>query len=174
MEAVDRGALTAPEPLKREHLVASFHCGVEELDRWLIARALRNEADGISRTFVSCAGKYVVAYYSLAATSVSHAVATGKARRNAPDPVPAALLARLAVHTDWQRQKLGIGLLQDAVLRVSRAAEHVGIRVMLVHAISDDAERFYERFGFRRSPTLSRTLMITVEELQRMIAKVRN
>jgi hypothetical protein len=52
---------------------------------------------------------------------------------------------------------------------VTAAAETVGVRAILVHAMSDEAKRFYERFGFRASPVAPLTLMMTVEEVRRMI-----
>jgi hypothetical protein len=55
------------------------------------------------------------------------------------------------------------------VLRIVGAAETVGVRVILVHAMSEGAKTFYERFGFRASPIEPMTLMMTVQEAQRML-----
>ena len=91
-------ALSAPEPLVADHDLDTFESGVAPLDEWLKRRARRNEAEGASRTFVICVGRRVVGYYSLAAGSILHSEATGKVRRNMPDPVPVLLLGRLALH----------------------------------------------------------------------------
>ena len=139
------------------------------LDEWLKRRAWRNEAEGASRTFVSCAGKRVVGYYSLAAASVLREAASGKVRRNMPDPVPAVLIGRLAVDTAWRGQGVGADLLRDAVLRIVAAAATVGVRAILVHAISANTKTFYQRHGFRPSPLEPMTLMVTIEEARRMI-----
>jgi len=160
--------LTAPTPLAPEHEIEEFASGVEPLDTWLKQRARANEAGGASRTYVVCQGKRVVGYYSLAAGSVLHHTATGRVRRNMPDPVPAALLGRLAIDQGWQGRGLGAALLQDAVLRVVGAAESIGVRAILVHAISEAAKAFYEHWGLRPSPVDPMTLMITVEEAIRM------
>ena len=64
------------------------------------------------------------------------------------DPVPVVLLGRLAVDRRWQGRGLGADLLRDAVLRALSAGETIGVRAILVHAISDDAKAFYEpEFG---------------------------
>ncbi len=160
---------TAPEPLAPDHTVDAFDCGVAALNAWLNQRARQNEAAGASRTFVICEGSVVVGYYSLAAASILHSHATGKAKRNMPDPVPAVLIGRLALDKTQQGRGHGVSLLQDAVLRIVGAAETVGVRVILVHAMSVDAKNFYERFGFRASPVEPMTLMMTVEEARRMI-----
>ncbi len=162
-------APTAPEPLAADHDLDAFASGLEPLDEWLKRRARRNETERASRTFVCCVGRRVIGYYSLAAGSVLHEAAIGKVRRNMPDPVPVVLLGRLAVDKNWQGKGIGADLLCDAVLRVVAAAETVGIRAILVHAISDVAKTFYEKHGFRASPVEPMTLMITIEEAQRMM-----
>jgi len=113
----------------------------------------------------------VLGYYSLAAGSMLHRMATGSVRRNMPDPVPVALLGRLAIDRRWQGRGLGLALLRDAILRVVGAADTIGVRAMLVHAISDEAKGFYEHWGFKASPVDPMTLMITIDEARRMLAR---
>lgn len=156
--------ISPPEKLNSEHDLSQFHCGEPALDDWLRKRALQNEESGASRTYVACAGKQVVGYYALAAGAVAHAAAPGRVRRNMPDPVPVMVIGRLAVDQAAQGQALGPALLRDAVLRTVQAAEIAGIRAILVHAISERAKRFYEKWGFIASPVEPMTLMITVAE----------
>ena len=169
MSVPDEHALAAPAPLAAEHELEEFNSGTPPLDEWLKRRARQNEASGASRTYVIAEGRRVVGYYGLAAGSVLHEVATSRVRRNMPDPVPVALLGRLAVDRQWQGRGLGAALLRDAVLRVVGAAGTIGVRALLVHAISDEAKAFYERWGFRPSATDPMTLMITMEEAQKML-----
>src|ERR1700751_2050199 len=110
--------VTPPVPLAAGQGVEDFDSGVAPLEEWLKRRARQNEASGASRTYVIAEGRRVVGYYSLAAGAVLHEAATGRVRRNMPDPVPAALLGRLAVDQGWQGRGLGSALLRDAVLRV--------------------------------------------------------
>jgi GNAT superfamily N-acetyltransferase len=169
----DPDSLAAPEPLAADHELDAFDSGVAPLDDWLKRRARRNEAEGASRTFVIRAGRRVVGYYSLAAGSILHSAATGRVRRNMPDPVPVLLLGRLAVDRGWHGRGLGADLLYDAVLRALGAAESVGVRAILVHAISAEAKAFYEKHGFRASPVEPMTLMITIDEALRMLGEQR-
>lgn len=166
-------ALTAPAPLAPEHEFDDFDSGVGPLDDWRKKRARANEAAGASRTYVVCEGRQVVGYYSLATGSMLHRIATGSVRRNMPDPVPVALLGRLAIDRRRQGRGLGLALLRDAILRVVGAAETIGVRAMLVHAISDEARAFYEHWGFKPSPVDPMTLMITMDEARRMLARSR-
>lgn len=159
--------LSAPRPLAPEHQLEEFQSGVEPLDDWLKRHARHNETEGGSRTFVLCADVKVVGYYSLAATSLLPRTATGRVRRNMPNPVPAVLLGRLAIDRGWQGKGLGGDLLRDATLRILAAGEAIGVRAMLVHAISPEAKAFYERRGFKPSPIEPMTLMITLAEVKR-------
>ncbi|HEY1933109.1 MAG TPA: GNAT family N-acetyltransferase [Acetobacteraceae bacterium] len=159
--------LSAPRPLAPEHELDRFESGVGPLDDWLKRHARRNEAEGGSRSFVVCAGRRVVGYYSLAAGSLLPGAATGRVRRNMPNPVPVVLLGRLAIDRGWHGKGLGGDLLRDAVLRVLSAGGSIGVRAILVHAISPEAKSFYERHGFTASPIEPLTLMITLAEARR-------
>jgi len=164
-------AIGAPEHLTPTHDLSAFDSGVPELDEWLRRRALANEQTGASRTYVVCAGGRVVGYYALASGGVAQVAATGRVRRNMPDPVPVMVLGRLAVHRAYQGRGIGRGLLRDAVLRTLQAADIGGIRAILVHAVSEDAKRFYESCGFAVSPVDPMTLMITVGDAEKALRR---
>jgi GNAT superfamily N-acetyltransferase len=118
---------------------------------------------GASRVYVVATSEYrVVGYYALASGVLAHGAAPGRIKRNMPDPIPMAVLGRLAIDRSMQGQGLGVALLQDAVLRVRQAAGILGIRGMLVHAISEQARAFYERHGFVASVTNPLTLILSV------------
>ena len=157
---------TAPELLASHHDIAGFDSGSATLDEWLRRRALANQDSGATRTFVSCVGSRVVAYYALASSAVGTTAAPGRFKRNMPDPIPVVVLARLAVTRSHQGQGLGRALFRDAALRVVQAADSIGIRGVLVHAISDEAKAFYLRLGLSLSPLDPMTLMTTVAELR--------
>ena len=162
-----RPAFRAPRPLSGEHLLDDFDCGEPDLDEWFKRRALTNQAGGASRTFVVAdAQNRVFGYYALAAGAVSRQLATTGVRRNMPEPIPALVLGRLAVDRRAQGGKLGAALLQDAVNRALSVAENAGVRALLVHALHEDAKRFYLHYGFGESPLHSLTLMLRLANPQ--------
>lgn len=161
--------LAPPASFTDIHDVSAFDCGDVSLDHWLVHRALGHQASGAARTFVVCTGARVVGYYAIAAGSVSHAEAVGAVRRNMPNPVPMALLGRLAVDLSARGQGLGAGMLKDAVLRVHQAAATLGIRGILVDALNDEAAAFYAKFGFRPVPGLPLKMMVTLAEIDRLL-----
>ena len=162
-------AVRPPEPIHAAHDLSRFDSGEPSLDDWLRRRALANQQSGASRTYVVCerADDRVFGYYCLSAGGVTRASAPGRVRRNMPEPIPVMVLGRLAVDRTHHGHGLGSGLLQDALLRTLQAAEIVGIRAILVHAISADARRFYERHGFHASPVDPMTLMLPLSEVER-------
>ncbi|MBL8589975.1 MAG: GNAT family N-acetyltransferase [Methylobacteriaceae bacterium] len=158
--------LAAPAPIGPAHDLAGFDCGDVSLNDWLARRALANQASGATRTYVVAEDGRVVAYYALASGALACAVATGRVRRNMPDPIPVAILARLAIDRSWQGRGLGRALVRDAALRVLAAAEAIGVRGLVVHAISDEAAAFYRALGLAPAPSDPRLLMATLAELQ--------
>ena len=162
-------ALSAPEPISTRHQIGDFSSGVASLDEWLKRRALANQASGAARTFVVCDADKVVGYYALAAGAVNVAAAPGRFRRNMPDPIPVVVLARLAVDRTYQGRGLGRALVRDAARRVVHAADVIGIRGILAHAISKEAKAFYLSLGFDPSPIESMTLMVTLSDVRKSI-----
>lgn len=161
----EQNKLRPPEKLNDSHRIASFDSGNTQLDDWLKRRALKNELDGASRTYVLCTEEdVVIAYYCLANGAVAQTTATGRVRRNMPDPIPVMVIGRLAVDCHWQGKGIGRALLRDAILRTLHAAEIAGIRAILVHAISKEAKQFYENCGFTASPVDPMTLMVKVND----------
>ena len=161
-----------PEPLDRSHTLDRFDSGVESLNVWLIEHARQAVAAGSARVFVlvDAEQQRVCGYYALAAAAVAHQQASERARKGqSRHPIPAVLLARLAVDVSVQGRGIGAWLLQDAMRRALSASEAVGIRVLLVHALDDNARSFYERFGFEPSPTDPLNLQMLFKDIRKSL-----
>ncbi len=159
-------SLTAPTTLNEVHLLREFDSGVPTLDDWLKDRARKNQVSGASRTFVVCDGSRVVGYYALASGSIAVEDVSGRFKRNMPNPIPVVLLARLAVDKAYQGQGMGPAMFRDSALRVVNAADAIGVRGIVVHAISERARDFYQKLGFDPSPGDAMALMVTLQDLR--------
>jgi GNAT superfamily N-acetyltransferase len=150
------------------HDTGVFQSGNEALDRWLHRYAGQSERRDAARTFVLTDAGVVIGYYALLAGELDHGQATERTRKGMSRryPIPAAILARLAVDHRHQNRGLGATLLQDALLRVTLASEQLAVRTLVVHAIDQPGVRFYEHFGFRALSATPRTLMVTLAELR--------
>lgn len=160
--------LTAPEPIGPDHVVEGFSCGQESLDRWLIERASRSEGRTARTYVVRDEVRRVAGYCCLSAGSLSHAEAPGRLRRNAPDPIPVIVLGRLAVDERYQGHGVGSGLVRDAMERTVAAAGIIGVRGLLVNALSDEVEGFYLELGFLKTP-VENTVVMPVETIAKAL-----
>lgn len=158
-----------PEPLADAHALGDFACGASLLDDWLKRRARANQVSGASRTVVVTGHHRVVGYYALASGGIAVATSVGRFRRNMPDPVPVVVLGRLAIDRSQQGKGLGRALFRDCALRVAQAADIIGIRGIIVHAISEQACAFYQAVGFDPSPVDPMTLMVTLSDIRHLI-----
>lgn len=139
------------ERLHGGHVLSSFGCGREPLDRWLRDSATRGDVQDTGRTFVWHEGDGVVLAYFTLTGHVLHRDDLAKSQaRSLPAEIPAILLAKLALDTSLHGLDLGAELLVDALTRCVQAGQLVASRFVIVDAIDDSAARFYEKYGFTR------------------------
>jgi GNAT superfamily N-acetyltransferase len=160
--------LSRVEPLARTHDVSSFDCGDHtSLSIWLKHFAWTNQQNETSRTYVVHRVNRVIAYYSIAAGSTERDdVPPRVAKGLANHPVPIILLTRLAVDRTEQGKGLGKAMVKDALVRIAAAADIVGARAALVHAIDAQAAAFYQRFDFVPCPENDLHLMLLMKDLR--------
>ena len=159
------------EKLRREHLLDSFDCGKEDLNRFLKRQAWNSQQANSAQTYVLTKDLRVLGYYSLAAGSINHDEATERIKKGmARHPIPVILLARLAADVSVHGKGVGSALLKDALLRSAHAADTIGARALLVHAKDDSARAFYEHFNFEASPSDPYHLLLITKDLMRIIA----
>ncbi len=163
--------LSPPTLVSENHELDYFDSGEPSLDDWLKKRALKNQLSGASRCFVICEGKEVIGYYCLSAGAINHEGAPKSMRRNMPNPLPVLLLGRLAIHKKYHNRGLGSALLRDAMLRAVNVAQDAGIFAILVHALSENAKKFYLSRGFVESPLQPMTLMMTLETVRLVLSE---
>jgi GNAT superfamily N-acetyltransferase len=164
--------LSKVESISESHDLSRFDCGGHaSLDEWLKRFALVNQKNESARTYVVHRSGSVVGYYSISAGSIAVAetparIAKGLARH----PIPVILLARLAVDKREKGAGLGRALLKDALVRIAQAADIIGARAVLVHAIDEQARKFFEHFNFEASPIHELQLMLLMKDLRKALA----
>ena len=166
-------AYRRPEPLSERHQIKQFRCGEEALDAWLCDMALYNQVQQYTRTFVIADAAYnVVGYHSLCAgmihrNDVSRSVKGGQA----PNEIPVALLARLAVDSSHQGRGLGPALLRNALQAAVSAGQAVAFRAVMVDALNVRAIGFYTKFGFRPSKISPSKLLLPMKDVLSSLEK---
>ena len=159
------------EKLSQSHDLAGFDCSNATLDVWLKRFAWANQRAEAAKTYVAHRGDgRVVGYHALAAGSVlKHEAPERIAQGMANHPVGVILIGRLAVDKSEHGKGLGKALLLDALARIAQAADVVGVRAVLVHAIDDAARKFYLHHGFQSSPIDPMQLMMLMKDLRASI-----
>jgi GNAT superfamily N-acetyltransferase len=157
---------TPIEPLGDHHVTEGFRSGEGSLGEWLAQRAAANQIAGFSRTYVTTNGERVIGYHAVSSFAVLRADTTRRAGRGGPTQIPAILLGRLAVDTTAHGQGIGTALLRHAMELTVAASETIGVRLLVVNALHEDAAGFYRRFGLEASPTNPLDLMITVNDIK--------
>ncbi|MEO3998832.1 GNAT family N-acetyltransferase [Mesorhizobium sp. CAU 1732] len=154
--------------------MADFQSGKPALDDWLKDMALYNQAQGYTRTFVIADESFnVVGYHSVCAGMIHrNDVSRSSKGSKAPPELPVAVLARLAVTKQHQGRGLGPALLRNALMSVVSAAQLVAFRGVIVHAIDDDAVRFYTKYQFQPTKGMERRLILPTKDIVASIAQV--
>ena len=157
------------KPLGSSHNKQAFQCGVAALDSYLIKQAKQDVKRRISRVFVATepeAPTVILGYYTLSSLAIEHHQLPDVLARKLPrHPVPAALLGRLAVCQTAQGYGVGKMLLMDAIKRTLAVSDEIAIYAKVVDAINDDAERFYQQFGFTRLSKNSRRFFLPLKSV---------
>jgi GNAT superfamily N-acetyltransferase len=151
------------------HDRSAFDCGVDDLNAWLKTQASQQQRKGNSVTFVAAdsddgrvIGYYSTLAYQLDLDDMAAAYGVGKRRY----PMPAILLARLAVCRSAQGHRLGERLLIDSLRNAAEVAERTGVEVLVVHAINKDAAAFYGRYGFTQFASHDLHLFMAMKTVQ--------
>lgn len=153
--------ISAPMPIRADLDLESFSCGKPPLDDWLRHNALRSEGRS-ARSYVVCREQSVIGYYCFASGAVRREELPKRRQRNMPNIIPVFLIGRLAVDGRLHGLGIGKGLLKDALGRALTASEIVGSNAVMVHAIDDEAARFYRSLGFEPLPESDRTFFMPI------------
>lgn len=137
----------------RLHDRSAFCCGEPTLDTYLQRLAGQHHRDGIATTHVlvdDTVPARVLGYCSLSAAQVDLAELQDLDRRRLPrHPVPAVRMGRLAVDRSAQGRGIGALLLAHAVNCALGLRDQLGVRLLVVDALHEEAAAFYRLHGFR-------------------------
>ena len=161
------------ERLGKQHERDSFDCGKPPLNDFLTRFVSQYEKRNLARTYVLVrSGEVkVLGYYTLASSAIEFETLPADVTKKLPQhPIPAVLLARLAVDSSLRGQKMGSRLLRDCFTRCLQLADQIGIHSVTVDAIDDEAAKFYEHFGFTRFPEQPSKLFLPISVIKQSTA----
>ena len=157
------------EPLNNSHDRRNFQCGVAVLDEYIKKQAKQDLKRRISRIFIASEPdnpEPIIGFYTLSTLSIEvDQLPEHLARKLPRHAIPAALIGRLAISQQAQGHGVGKMLLVDALKRTLAVSDEIAIYAMVVDAISDEAEHFYQQFGFARLSTDSPRLFLPLKSI---------
>lgn len=145
------------EPLNSTHKKSDFSCGKEMLDTYIQKQANQDVKRKISTCFViyEIETNLIKGYYTLSNSSIPSEFIPDLIRKKLPrsyDSIPTTLLGRLAIDNRFQGQGIGKFILIDALKRSYEISKTIGSFAVVVDPIDQEAENFYNKYGFIKLP----------------------
>lgn len=145
------------ENLNSSHRKKEFSCGKDMLDNYLQKQANQD----IKRKLTACfvlndeETNLLKGYYTLANNSIPQNLIPTEFQKKLPKSytsIPTTLLGRLAIDNRFQGKGVGKLLLIDALNRSYEISKSIGSFAVIVDPIDEDAEKFYDKYGFINLP----------------------
>jgi len=148
-----------------------FSCGEPSLDAYLQTQATQDIKRRAAALYVLTErqeGGPILGYYTLSACSVHLSGLTASTQKKLaryPD-VAGGLIGRLAMDTRYKGSGLGAALLRHALQRCLEQSRELAMAVIVVDALNEATQRFYERYGFQVLGGAGNRLYLTIATLQ--------
>ena len=145
------------ENLNSSHRKKEFLCGKDLLDNYLQKQANQDIKRKLSACFVlnDKETNLLKGYYTLANNSIPQNLIPTEFKKKLPKSytsIPTTLLGRLAIDIRFQGKGIGKLLLIDALNRSYLISKSIGSFAVIVDPIDEDAEKFYDKYGFIKLP----------------------
>lgn len=170
------------EPLDpSKHDRAAFSCGVEQVDNFFKRTANKLAAADNLRVFVMTRGAGdIVGFYALNAHAVDYQNLPPKYARTRAGhgSIPAAYLSMIGVDTRYAGKGCGGDLLVDALTRIAKAADNIGIAAVMLDILDDgNAELIarrkvlYEGYGLTALPSNPLRLFLPIGTVRALLGE---
>jgi ribosomal protein S18 acetylase RimI-like enzyme len=158
------------------HDRTAFSCGVEQVDNYFRKTANKLARAGNSRLWVLVSpGGTVIGFYAINAHAVSYSDLPQSFAKTRPGhgQIPAAYISMIGVDSRFAGQGYGGDLLVDALLRIARAADDIGLAVIMLDVLDcghpervEKRRRLYTGYGFQPLPSNPLRLFLPVSTVR--------
>jgi GNAT superfamily N-acetyltransferase len=160
------------EALGKEHDRAAFSSGSQPLDAYFRTQARQDIEKRVAATFVlrDMETRRIAGFYSLSSTAIPLDKFPAEIAKRLPKYplVPATLLARLAVDSDYRRRGLGEFLLLDALRRSLEHSREVASAALVVDAKDQAARTLCLKHRFLDFPDQSMRLFLPMKTIEKL------
>jgi GNAT superfamily N-acetyltransferase len=161
------------EPLERRHDVSGLRSRRPVLDEWLRRHALQARAADSTVTYVLVPpdAVEVIGYHALSSGAILPEDAGERRRKGPPrQPIPVALLTRLAVDSRHEGRGHGARLLLHAFATAAELSTRIGLRALAVHPLDDEAAAFYRKLDLAPLECATPTMAVLMKDVRRLLA----
>lgn len=154
-------------PLDRSLPRSRFRSGDPAVDDWLATKALQHQAKHLSATKVLLnEADEIAGYYTLATSQVDFKELPAEIVKRLPRrTLPVAVLAWLGVSESLQGQGIGHRLLASALRDCYEAGRTFAFVAVILDCLSENAKRFYLKWGFSELPGQPFRLYLSAAQL---------
>lgn len=180
--SVPEGTKPVIEPFDpARHDRTTFSCGVEQVDNFFRKTANKlAKADNVRIWVMAAPDGALIGFYALNAHAIDYSDLPGRFAGNRPGHgrIPAAYLSMIGVDARHAGRGYGGDLLVDALARIARAADGLGIAVVMLDMLDcgDPARvgrrlKLYESYGFAPLPSNPLRLFLPLATVRALIAE---
>ncbi len=170
------------EPLDpAKHDRAAFSCGVERVDNYFKKTANKlARADNVRVWVMVSPDDVLIGFYAINAHAVDYADLPDKFAKSGPGRgnIPAAYVSMIGVDTQFAGQGYGGDLLIDALNRIARAADNMGIAVVMLDVLEcgnaglvEKRLKLYTSYGFAPLPSNPLRLFLPLAIVRALLAE---
>jgi GNAT superfamily N-acetyltransferase len=148
-----------------------FDCGINELNNYVCKQIGQDFKRNIATPFVLLDENKIIGFYTLSASAVDVNDLPVEITRKLPKyaSIPVALLGRLAVDKNYQKQGLGGLLLMDALKRSLHLSKEIALMALIVDAKDQTAINFYEQYNFKKLK--DKRLFLPIQTIETALTK---
>lgn len=169
-------AVEAPytiEPFDQgKHDRTAFSCGVDQVDNYFKKTANKLVKAGNTRLYVMVSpDNALIGFYATNAHAVDYDELPAKYARSRPGhgSIPAAYISMIGVDQRFSGRGYGGDLLADALIRIARAADEIGISVVMLDVLDcgnpdlvERRKKLYTGYGFTPLPSNALRLFMPI------------
>jgi hypothetical protein len=168
------------EPLDPDrHDRTGFSCGVSQVDNFIRKTANKlAEADNLRVFIMTEDGRTIIGFYAINAHAVRYDDLPPAYARKRPGHgyIPAAYISMIGRDQRFAGQAIGGHLLVDCLLRITKAADQIGLSVVMLDVLDcGDGARtarrveLYTGYGFRSLPSNPMRMFLPVATVKKMM-----
>ena len=168
------------EPLDTDkHKRENFSCGVTQVDNFLKQTVNKlTKADNLRSFVITDSDGGIIGFYSTNAHSVDYYQLPSNFRRNRAShgSIPAAYISMIGVDSRFQGKGYGGFLLADCLTKIARAAETIGIAVVMLDVLDcGDEEKvekrvaLYKSYGFQSLPSQRLRMFLPLKDVKALL-----